>query len=192
MQIGEMVDFWMKNGRAVVWPQYYSTYGRGDHDKSNVDSWKQTYENIITDVHVACDYIDTREDLNSEEIAYYGVSWGGGIAPYILALEDRIKVGILALFGLSSFEKYMFKEFDQVDYLPRVRIPMLLLGGKYDLDFTLEQQKAFYDLLGTPKDMKKWMTYESAHNIPRKYLINESVDWLDKYFEQVPIASTAN
>lgn len=192
MQIGEFVDFWLKNGRAVVWPQYYSTYGRGDHDRLNVDSWKQTYEKIITDVHVVCDFIETHEDLNSEEIAYYGVSWGGGIAPYILALEDRIKVGILALFGVSSFEKYMFKEFDQVDYLPRVWIPMLLMGGKYDLDFTLEQQQAFYDLLGTPEDMKKWMSYESAHNIPRKYLINESVDWLDEYFGQVQIMSTMN
>jgi dienelactone hydrolase len=185
MQIPGWCDFWLKNGRAVVWPVYFSTFGRGDHDRSNVNSWKQTYKNIITDVHVVCDYLEIRNDLNSEEIAYYGISWGGGVAPYILALEDRIKVGVLGLFGISSIEKYMFTEFDQVDYLPRVKIPMLLLGGRYDFDYPLEQQQAFYDLLGTPKDKRNWIIYESTHYIPRKDLINESVSWLDKYFGPV-------
>ncbi len=62
---------------------------------------------------------------------------------------------------------------------------MLLLGGKYDFDYTMEQQQAFYDLLGTPKDKKNWIIYESTHYIPRKDLINESISWLDKYFGPV-------
>ncbi|MBL7113840.1 MAG: SUMF1/EgtB/PvdO family nonheme iron enzyme [Bacteroidales bacterium] len=185
MSIGSNLNFWLKNGRAVIWPVYYSTFGRGSHNKSNVNSWKQTYRNIITDVHVVCDYLETRNDIDSEKIAFSGFSWGGGIAPYILATEERIKLGIVALFGVQSIDKYMFKEFDQIDYLPRVKIPMLLLGGKFDFDYTMEQQKAFYDLLGTPEGDKKWIVYESTHYIPRKDLINESVSWLDNYFGPV-------
>ena len=89
------------------------------------------------------------------------------------------------MFGVSSIPKYRFKEFDQVDYLPRVKIPMLLLDGRYDFDYTIEQQQAFYDLLGTPENEKKWMLYESTHFVPRKDLINESLKWLDKYLGPV-------
>ncbi len=185
MSIGSNLDFWLKNGRAVIWPVYYSTFGRGSHNKSNVNSWKQTYRNIITDVQVVCDYLETRNDIDSEKIAFSGYSWGGGIAPYILAIEGRIELGIVALFGVQSIDKYMFKEFDQIDYLPRVKIPMLLLGGKFDFDYSMEQQKAFYDLLCTPEGDKKWIVYESTHYIPRKDLINESVSWLDNYFGPV-------
>jgi len=174
-------DYFLKSGRALIYPDYYSSFGRGDHDFSNVNSWKQTYKCIITDFRVVCDYIQTRSDIDRDKISYYGNSWGGGVAPYILAVEDRVKVGIVSLFGVASIEKYMFKEFDQVDYLPRVKIPMLLLGGKYDPDYYLEQQEAFYNLLGTEEKDKKWIIYESTHFIPRKDLINESISWLDKY-----------
>jgi len=81
--------------------------------------------------------------------------------------------------------KYRFKEFDQIDYLPHVHIPMLLLGGRFDFDFTIEQQQAFYDLLGTSNDEKKWRMYESTHYVPRSNLVNESLDWLDNYFGEV-------
>jgi eukaryotic-like serine/threonine-protein kinase len=185
MNISERFDFLIKSGRAVIWPVYYSSNGRGAIGITNPSKWKQTYTYIIKDVQVTLDYLQTREDINLERIAYYGFSWGGGIAPYILASEKRLKLGILNLFGLSPVEKYRLKEFDLVDYLPRVKIPMLLLGGRYDFDFTMEQQQVFFDLLGTPKTETKWMIYESTHWIPREYLINESLNWLDSYFGQV-------
>jgi dienelactone hydrolase len=185
MNIGSRFDFFLKSGRAVIWPVYYSSYGRGEINRTNLNDWKQTYKNIIIDVHITIDYLQSRNDLDSDKIAFYGVSWGGAVAPYILAIEERIKLGILYLFGVSSVEKYRFKEFDQIDYVPRVNIPMLLLGGRYDPDFTMEQQQAFYDLLGTPKSDTKWMVYETTHWIPRKDVINESLSWLDKYFGPV-------
>ena len=114
-----------------------------------------------------------------------GNSWGAKMAPYILSVEERVEVGILALFGVSSKEKYRLVGFDQVDYIPRVRIPMLLLGGRYDFSKSIEQQQAFYDLLGTPEVDKRWILYESTYNIPSADLFNESHAWLDQYFGPV-------
>ena len=185
MNVGSRFDFFLKSGRAVIWPVYYSSYGRGRTNIQILNEWKQSYKNIIIDVQITIDYLQTRKDIDSERIAFYGVSWGGCVAPYILAIEERIKLGILALFGVSSAEKYRFKEFDQIDYIPHVKIPMLLLGGRFDIDCTFEQQQAFYDFLGTPKSDTKWMVYETTHWIPRKDLINESLNWLDKYFGPV-------
>ena len=185
MNANPRVDFFLKSGRAVIWPVYYATYGRGEIKPINLHTWKQVHKNIMIDVQMVNDYIQTRQDLDSEKLAYFGISWGSSLAPYIIATDERFKLGILALFGIPSIEKYRYKEFDQLDFVPRVKIPMLLLGGRYDFDFTLEQQKAFYDYLGTPKENKKWMVYESTHYIPRKDLINESLNWLDKYFGPV-------
>ena len=73
----------------------------------------------------------------------------------------------------------------EIDYILHVKIPMLLLGGRYDPDYTFEQQQAFYDFLGTPESDKERKVYESTHYIPRKDSVNESLNWLDKYFGPV-------
>jgi dipeptidyl aminopeptidase/acylaminoacyl peptidase len=137
----------------------------------------------MIDAQIACDYIAKRKDLDAERIAFAGVSWGGFVAPYILAIDERIKLGILILFGVQSRDEYPW--YDQINYLPRVKIPMLLLAGRYDPDYSLKQQQAFYDFLGTPENEKEWKIYESTHYIPRKDAINESLNWLDKYFGPV-------
>ena len=44
-------------------------------------------------------------------------------------------------------------EEDPVNFLPRIRIPVLMLSGKYDSGFPLElSQKPFFRLLGSPAD----------------------------------------
>ncbi|MFO7671110.1 MAG: SUMF1/EgtB/PvdO family nonheme iron enzyme [Bacteroidales bacterium] len=176
-------DFLVKGGRAVIWPVYYSTYGRGEVKANNPQTRRQVYSYIMIDAQIACDYLETRADMDAERIAFFGASWGGFMAPYVLAIEERIKLGILSLFGVQSSDEY--QEFDQINYLPRVKIPMLLMAGRYDPDYSLKQQQAFYDFLGTPEIDKKWKIYESTHYIPRKDAINESMNWLDKYFGPV-------
>lgn len=176
-------DFFLKSGRALIWPVYYGTFGRGKNKTRNAHAWEQRFKYRMIDIQIVCDYLLTRDDVDSERIAYYGLSWGGFIAPYALAIEDRIKLGILGLFGVQTKEEW--KGFDQINYLPRVKVPMLLLGGQFDMDYTLDQQQAFYDFLGTSEIDKKWMLYESSHYIPRYDLVNESLNWLDKYFGPV-------
>jgi len=185
MQVGGRFDFLLRSGRAVIWPVYYSSYGRGAIGITKLDDWKQSYKNIIIDVQITLDYLQSRNDIDSERIAYYGFSWGSVVASYVLAVEERINLGILHLFGLSAAKRHRFKELDQIDYIPHVKIPMLMLGGRYDNNATMEWQQAFYDFLGTPESDKKWMVYETTHWIPRKDYVNESLNWLDKYFGPV-------
>ncbi len=181
----EELDFFLKSGRAVVFPVYYNTFGRGDIEPDNLFNGRQVLVYMVSDFQIACDYLQTRSDIDSEKLAYYGVSYGGFLSPYVLAIEDRIKLGILALFGASPYDEY--EDLDQLNYLPRIRIPMLLLGGRYDFVFTLRSQEAFYNFLGTPEDEKEWKLYESTHSLPRKDQVNESLAWLDLYFGPVEI-----
>jgi len=42
-------------------------------------------------------------------------------------------------------------------------------------------QEPFYQMLGSKKDQKKHLVYDTSHNIPRNELIKESTNWLDQY-----------
>jgi hypothetical protein len=61
-----------------------------------------------------------------------------------------------------------------------------MLNGKYDMLLPLEANVGpAFKLLGTPEKDKKLIVYDSDHYVPRKELIKESLDWLDKYFGPV-------
>jgi eukaryotic-like serine/threonine-protein kinase len=66
--------------------------------------------------------------------------------------------------------------------LPRVKQPTLMLNGHYDFFFPVEStQEPFYKLLGSKKDEKKRLLYESGHAVPHNELIKETLNWLDLY-----------
>ncbi len=99
-------------------------------------------------------------------------------------MEDRIKLSILLRGGLTSINK--FPEVDGINYVPHVKIPVLMLNGKYDFVFVYENQvQPMFDLLGTPEKDKKLVLYDTDHFIPYNAMVKEVLDWLDKYFGPV-------
>ena len=77
-------------------------------------------------------------------------------------------------------------EVDQLNYLPRVRQPVLMLNGKHDMFFPVEtSQKPMYDLLGTPVGDKKHIVYEAGHLVPRTDFVKETLLWFDQYLGPV-------
>ena len=67
-----------------------------------------------------------------------------------------------------------------------VKIPILMLNGRYDAKFPYETTvKPMFDLLGTPDEDKSLKLYDTDHYIPRNELIKESLSWLDKYLGPV-------
>ena len=187
MVIDNWFDFIFLSGRALIWPVYYNTHGRGKIVPNDYQTWRLASINMIKDFQITCDYLETREDIDPEKLAYYGASWGGFMSPYVLAIEKRIKTGIVYAFGVLSNGEY--PEMDQISYLPRVTIPMLMLNGKYDFDFTLRTQQAYFDFLGTPGKDKKWIAYDFVHGAPYSELVNEALPWLDKYLGPVELVN---
>ena len=101
----------------------------------------------------------------------------GSIVP---AVEKRLKVNILIVAGLNMQKS--LPEVDQIQYLPRISIPTLMLNGKYDFFFPYESsQKPFFKLLGTPEKDKKLIISEGSHSYPRVEMIKEVLSWLDNY-----------
>jgi hypothetical protein len=42
-----------------------------------------------------------------------------------------------------------------------------------------------YRFLGTPKEHKRRVVYDTGHDIPRNEEIKETLDWLDRYLGPV-------
>ena len=68
-------------------------------------------------------------------------------------------------------------EAEPINFLPRVKHPVLMLNGSYDFFFPIEtSQRPFFEMLGTPADRKRWVVYDGGHNVPREQLISETLD----------------
>jgi hypothetical protein len=78
-------------------------------------------------------------------------------------------------------------EIDPFNYISRVKIPTLMLNGKYDMMAFPQKTSAqpFYNLLGTPEEDKVHKVYDSDHFIPTNDLIREVSQFLDKYLGPV-------
>ena len=138
----------------------------------------------VKDLSRSIDYLETRSDIASEKLAYFGFSWGGFLGAIIPAIEKRIKTSILVVAGLA-FERAL-PEVEPIHYLPRVTSPLLMLNGKYDFFFPYEtSQLPFFELLGTPKEHKKIFIYEQGHSVPETQLTKATLTWLDRYLGPV-------
>ena len=180
-------DFIIKSGRAVLFPILQSTYQRDDETNTDAPNTSNYYkERFIMrgkDIKRSIDYLETRDDIDAENIAFYGFSWGAAVGGAIGAIEPRIKCLILSSGGLFSEECQ--KEVDVLHYLPRVKQPVLMLNGRYDVIFSNASQFSMFKLLGTDEEHKKHIILEGNHILPRGFLIVETLKWLDTYLGPV-------
>jgi dipeptidyl aminopeptidase/acylaminoacyl peptidase len=183
-----LIDYLLKNGRAVLYPVYKGTYERNDgltidmHVGNKSHQFTEWLIKWTKDFSRSIDYLETRSDIDASKIGFYGHSWGGLLGGIIPAVEERLAVSILVVGGFDGFYR-AYPEADAINYIPRIKIPVLMLNGKYDLRFPFETTvKPFYDLLGTPEKDKRLCVYESDHGVPKSEIIKETLNWLDKYF----------
>jgi len=126
------------------------------------------------------DYIETRKDLDTSKIAYYGFSWGGALGALVPALEPRLKVVVLEVGGL--YAEHTLPEVDQINFAGRIRIPLLMINGMYDHFFPVEtSQKPLFRLFGTPDSDKRQVIFAAGHGLPKDVPEKETLDWLDRY-----------
>ena len=178
------VLYLLKEGYAVIHPIYKSTYSRQDNQRSDYGDMSDQYKDHVImwgkDYKKSIDYIFTRNDFDSNKLSYHGVSWGGFMANILLPIDKRVKSAVLLVAGLE-FQKCK-KEVDAHYYTRRIRIPTIMLNGKFDQYFPYEtSQIPMYKLIDVDEENKKHFIYESGHYVPRNELIKQHLDWLERY-----------
>ena len=136
-----------------------------------------------TDFRRSLDYLETREEFDMTQLGYIGVSWGGAVAPVMLALENRVKVAVLIVGGLLMQTAQPMA--DPFNFLPRVWQPTLMVNARWDSFYPLETAgRPLFDNLGVPDEQKKLVIIDANHGVlsyDRNRVVAESLDWLDRY-----------
>ena len=181
----------LRGGRAVLLPLWKGSYERSDgfdpvHSSAAV--FREHAIQWVSELRRSVDYLQTRDDIDPERIGYQGISYGTVWAPMFLALEPRLRIGLLIAggFGVMQFGPESYPpEVDTFHHTPRVTVPVLMLNGRHDPIFPYEtSQLPMYHAFGTPEADKRHATFPAGHSSSgwRNELIRESLDWLDRYF----------
>jgi fermentation-respiration switch protein FrsA (DUF1100 family) len=115
-----------------MFPEYKGTFERFQKapERGTIADRDLTIEQA-KDVRRSIDYLETRPELDTRRLTYYGFSWGASEAVIAAAVEPRFKVAVLASGGLPSRWKPR-PEVDPVNFAPRVKISVLMVNGRYD------------------------------------------------------------
>ena len=101
------LSFLVKNGRAVLFPVYKGTFERGNPALAAIHTEPRSYAytefliQMVKDLRRSIDYLETRPDIDSRKLAFYGMSWGGWLGTIIPAVEERFKASVLVAGGLG-------------------------------------------------------------------------------------------
>ena len=187
-----------RSGRAVLYPIYKGTYERvlgqsGDStaylslDIIGRRSTPRAQRDLVTmaarDVSRAVDYLESRNDIRHVELGYMGNSLGARLGILFLAIENRFQAAVLLNGGLTLAAKSLrTPEHDEINFAPQVRLPVLMINGRYDLGFPLDSsQRTLFRLLGSEK--KKHKVLDRGHS--RVFLDNDEIreilDWYDEH-----------
>ena len=182
--------FIIRSGRAFLYPIYKSTFERADGRKSDTPDMTADFRDHMVmwskDTGRSVDYLESRSDIAKDKIGYIGLSSGATLAPVFLAIERRIKLGVIYMGGINLQPSR--PEADTVNFAPRVTQPVLMLSGKFDNYYpTVSSQEPLFKLLGTPAEHKLRREYEAAHNIPKAVMIKEVVGWMERYWGKPPL-----
>lgn len=194
----EGASFAVKSGRAVLYPIYTGTYERRINSPTLRETWDELVQpggaclpvgpnagrDLVVqwakDIQRAIDYLETRRDVDSHRLAFYGLSLGAVWGPVMTAVEPRFKASVLVAGGLP-FER-LPSEIEPLNFAPRVQIPTLMLNGRDDFMFPVNSsQLPLFRLLGVPEPQKRHVLFDSGHVPPMNSVMKESLDWLDRY-----------
>jgi formylglycine-generating enzyme required for sulfatase activity/dienelactone hydrolase len=187
--VEETRGFFLKSGRALIFPIYKGTYERRDGFVPGTGLPASGRDHVIAwakDLSRSLDYLESREDIDGTKVAYFGDSLGGFQGALLSAVEKRIQVAILSSGGLTLIMRPL-PEADPFNFVTHVTVPVLMLSGRYDATFPLESsQNPLFDFLGTPDKDKKHVIYEGGHGaFPRPDAVRECLDWLERYLGPV-------
>jgi serine/threonine protein kinase/dienelactone hydrolase len=181
----EWVNFVIKSGRAVLYPVYHGTYERSSPPWHTDIGYRDWVIMTVKDLGRSIDYLETRPDIRKDSLGYYGASMGAQFGPY-LAVEGRIKTAVLAD---GAFLPWRLKpEVDPVTFAPRVKIPVLMINGRYDWVEPLEEtQNPMFRAFGTPEKDKRHVLLETTHYslLAGEPFVREVLGWFDKYLGPV-------
>ena len=176
------LDFLIKSGKTLVWPAWKGSLNRMPAIRSGGDrmrDFRNLYIAWVSDTDKTLDYLETRNDIDTDNIFYLGMSYGALFNTHTLLFENRYKGAILYVGGVFPTYPPLV---DGINHMPRIDTPFLMLNGEQDYLVPKSAAMYFYQSTGTPEKDKKIVFYDSGHwPLPRNQMIKETLDFIKKY-----------
>ena len=179
-------SFIPRSGRALVYPIYKGTYDRRVDVRGPNDDRDLTIQ-FGKDLRRTIDFLETRDDIDSDRVAFYGLSWGGYYGPLLTAIEPRFAASMLVAGGLYRLPDDWPPADVPQNFAPRSTVPTLMINGRKDFRAPVETNiQPLFDMLGTPAEHKRLVLLDGGH-VPASTneVIREVLDWLDLYLGPV-------
>jgi dienelactone hydrolase len=179
-------QFLIRSGRAVLIPAFRGTLERGP-SPGRLPAANQERERALDwsmDLGRSIDYLESRSDIDTKKLGFYGLSLGAAHGVRMIAVDRRFQAAVFSAGGLLQIQP---PETDAWNFAPRVRTPVLMVNGRDDFQFQVEtNQKPLFQALGTPD--KRHILYDGGHGnlVTRPDLIGEILNWFDRYLGPVP------
>lgn len=184
-QSNQPLDFIVKSGRALAIIAFDGSFERRWSDSlrasmAQADRFRLRQQHHRQELGRTIDYLATRKDIDSSRLGWLGISYGAQSMMPLLAAEERIGAAVLVgggvfLLGIPPAE-------EPFNYLPRVKQPLLMLSGRWDIDVNMDAQNAMLRMLGTPADRKERILFDAGHGVlPQNQFVRATLNWFDKY-----------
>jgi len=175
----ERFEFIVRSGRALIYPIYQGTYERRKEEPDGPSARRDLHVQWAKDFFRAVDYLETRDDIDMNRLAYYSLSMGAYFGPIPVALEPRITTAVFASGGLRFNTP---PEIQPANFMPHVKVPVLMINGRDDFQAPADAQNRFLELLGTPPEHKRLVQLDGGH-VPMnpRDTIRHALEWFDRY-----------
>jgi serine/threonine protein kinase/formylglycine-generating enzyme required for sulfatase activity len=143
-------------------------------DETSIE-YVDAHASTIIDMRRGLDYLETRDDVDSDGIAFLGASFAGPMM-VLPAIESRYDAVILANAGIQNVVEHPAAS--AVNFAPLIKPPKLHVRGRYDecLPLTSAAEPLFSLLTGT----KKKFDYDGGHRPDPEDLARVVNAWLDE------------
>lgn len=193
-------QFFLKNSYAVLRLDI-SDHGDRKEDVYEFDltgKYRYWSRNVISqtvfDLRRAVDFIETREELDSESIGYYGISLGGITGTVFCGVEERVKVPVIVLAGgqldllfKEKIPRSEAKDFvsiiDPLNFVEQISPrPLLMINAKNDEVVPPEMSQLLFD---KAKEPKKIIWYDAKHrDAPLDKVYGDGLQWFNTHLKQ--------
>ncbi len=201
---------YMKSGYAMI---CIDSQYRGERKRPgtsfisfNMFQTRQTFAQTIVDARRAVDFLETRNEINPDQIVLLGASMGGVLGATVAAHEPRIRGALLLYAGgnlrrllaestiiyprttwwrsaLAGVSGVILRETDPVRHIGRISPrPVLMINGSRD---TVVPPRCAEELFAAAREPKQIIWHDSDHigldGIELvETCIDESIAWFDK------------
>ena len=166
-----------------------------DYDFNLTDGYRYWTRDLISqtvfDLRRSIDFLETRPEINSSRIGYYGISLGGIIGTIFSGVDDRVKAPVIALAGgnlslmfgleaLSDDTQEFFSIIDPINFVELIAPrPLLMINAENDEVIDPLTSKMLYQAADEPKEI---IWYPSRHrDLPIEKAYPDGVEWFNKY-----------